>query len=82
VTQEDNTKNLLRALGNPAGEAKKSKCRLTGMSEEHRALLDELLDLEEGLTAWEVEFIENLKVDTPLTPRQREKLEQIGEERL
>lgn len=54
------------------------------MTRNELLLLNDLLDLEDGLTEWEVEFLEDLAKDEDrtLTPRQKAKLEQIGEERL
>jgi hypothetical protein len=43
-----------------------------------RGMLDELLNLGEGLTAWEVEFIDSLdKWSGAFTPRQAKKLEDV-----
>lgn len=45
--------------------------------------LDELLDVEEGLTAWELEFIEKLNKnrERPLSPLQRITLRRVFDER-
>lgn len=55
------------------------------MTPEEQDLLSELLDIDEGLTPWEVDFIEDLsnQRDTiVLSPVQRQKLEQIHKERI
>jgi len=52
----------------------------------HRTLCDELLDIEEGLTAWELDFIESidrqLDAGRALTEAQADKLEDIYRKRV
>lgn len=59
------------------------------MTEDEDRLLNDLLDLDGGLTDWEVNFIEDiartrhrLGSALQLTDNQSSKLEQIGQERL
>jgi hypothetical protein len=48
-----------------------------------RNKLDELLGIDEGLTPWEVEFIDNLSHwEGDFTPEQARKLNQIYEDRI
>jgi len=51
---------------------------------ETEKMLEDLLDLEEGLTDWEVCFVEDVSRRPPSewTARQRQKIEQIAERRL
>lgn len=51
------------------------------MNDDNLAKLDELLDVDEGLTAWEVEFIESLNQQRgrDWTERQLSTLERIYE---
>jgi hypothetical protein len=58
-------------------------------NERHEAMLDELLELDRGLTAWECDFIDkldrgfrNLHKKLVLNDRQKAKLEQIYEARI
>ena len=54
------------------------------MSESHWAMVQVLCDLEEGLTAWEVEFVESMArrgERAPLSDKQIEILERIYEQR-
>jgi hypothetical protein len=55
------------------------------MTADEVIMVDDLLELESGLSEWEMEFVESLSRldhDIPLSPRQKVKLEQIVEERL
>lgn len=54
------------------------------MDQEHATMLDELLELEDGLSDWEVEFIDRLshQRDRSLTDGQASKLQQIWDERI
>lgn len=59
------------AMSNTVDSDRHSNCR---------DMLEELLDLEDGLSGWEVEFIENLfHWDGTFTPRQALKIESIYE---
>ncbi len=50
--------------------------------ENYRDILDELLGLEEGLTSWEVDFIEKLdNWDGSFTNKQADTLEKIYDRR-
>lgn len=51
------------------------------MTEDQLKKLDELLELEDGLSDWEVGFIENLSTQrsNALSDRQADKLQQIWE---
>jgi hypothetical protein len=50
------------------------------MSEKHHGMLNELLDVESGLTDWEIEFLDNVNgFRGELTGRQAIKLEEIWE---
>ncbi len=51
------------------------------MSDDDLRMLDELLDVEDGLTAWEMDFIESLngRRGRELTESQADKLHQIFE---
>lgn len=53
------------------------------MNDDHLPMLDELLDLEDGLTAWEVEFLESLNRQRgrEFTEKQVSKLEAIYREK-
>ena len=46
--------------------------------------LDEILNLDHGLSKWEVDFIENLdkKRERGFTPSQRKKIDQIHDEKV
>jgi len=48
------------------------------MNDDERDMVNELLEVEDGLTAWEVEFIEQLShsLSEPLSERQHDKLEE------
>ena len=51
------------------------------MDNHQEDLLDELLSLEEGLSGWEMDFLDNLDKnwrDRELTDNQADKLEQIA----
>lgn len=53
------------------------------MSEEQQRMLTDLLDLEDGLNDWEVEFVEDLShrpPDRDLSDKQADKLQQIYNE--
>ncbi len=48
------------------------------MTHEEREMLDDLLDQDSGLTAWEIDFLESLdQWDGDLTLNQSEKLKDI-----
>lgn len=49
------------------------------MTDDQRIMLDELLEVDDGLSDWEVEFVEDLDrhADRELTDKQESKLEQI-----
>lgn len=50
------------------------------MTEHEAYMLNALLELEDGLTDWEVEFIESLSnQNRPLSQKQHDKLESIYE---
>lgn len=54
------------------------------MSESHWAMVQVLCDMEEGLTAWECDFVDSLAgrgERAPLSDKQVEILERIYEER-
>ena len=46
-----------------------------------RELIEELCEIEEGLTGWEVEFVESVSRRYSLSDRQRAKAEEILEEK-
>lgn len=53
------------------------------MTKKDRKMLDELLQREDGLSPWEIAFLDSLDKNDeaePLTPRQRDKLCQIWED--
>ncbi len=56
------------------------------MSEDQLMLLEQLLELDEGLTDWEVKFVDSIdkqrRAGRALSPGQAATLERIGEERL
>ncbi len=49
----------------------------------YQQMIDDLLDLEEGLNDWEVEFVDSISQQTYLlTARQRDKLVRVWNERI
>lgn len=50
------------------------------MNPDQLSLVKDLLDLEEGLTAWEIEFLDSLFVrsDVPLTWKQEQVIDHIA----
>ena len=51
------------------------------MDSEQRGMIDELLEVESGLTNWEVDFLESIDRRDFLTPAQDRKLRQIWDEK-
>jgi len=52
-------------------------------SNTYQQMIDDLLDLEEGLNDWEVEFVDSISQQTYLlTARQRDKLVRVWNERI
>jgi len=59
-----------------------TECVTVELMPQYRDILQELLDVETGLTSWEVEFIESLhEWDGAFTKKQAATLEKIYERR-
>lgn len=49
------------------------------MPETHQEMIDELMEMDEGLTGWEIDFLEAIDGKDELSERQLDKLKEIHE---